>query len=195
MLWISFQKRCKVLGFFIAPDRSLCSSGYTTHANDDWLGEDLYSGGSQSERVPASNSPHLEEVGALSIQELTREQRCITDSKSARYESDYLFDWSIQKYQQLQQEKMKNQSTLTVVVPTSLKPVHVDDSTQIVVVAVMTVNNGSSNLTYTPRVSTENVSIVVNALVTAGQGCVLSVRWLLSKPLDHGKLNHKLMLL
>ncbi|KAK7320790.1 hypothetical protein VNO77_30593 [Canavalia gladiata] len=111
----------------------------------------------------------------------------------AGYESDYLFDWTILKYQQLQQEKMQSQSTIPVSVPTSLEPEHVDnhkgvdDSTQIagatpsinvdrsrVCIKIMvsnvqnlnakiptethTVNNGSSNLAYTPRVSTENVS-------------------------------------
>ncbi|XP_027331704.1 casein kinase 1-like protein 3 [Abrus precatorius] len=63
----------------------------------------------------------------------------------AGYDSDYLFDWTILKYQQMQLQKAKSQSTPPVAVPTGLEPVDMDnnnkgvnDSSQI---AVATLSN------------------------------------------------------
>ncbi|KAG2389734.1 uncharacterized protein HKW66_Vig0178070 [Vigna angularis] len=88
-----------------------------------------------------------------------------------RYDSDYLFDWTILKYQQMQQQKTQSQPNAPLAVPTSLEPLEEDNnkgvngSTQldaerplISVDHQRTVNNGSSMPTAMPRVSAENVS-------------------------------------
>ncbi|WVY89243.1 hypothetical protein V8G54_034757 [Vigna mungo] len=89
----------------------------------------------------------------------------------AGYDSDYLFDWTILKYQQMQQQKTQSQPNAPLAVPTSLEPLEEDNnkgvngSTQldaekplISVDHQRTVNNGSSMPTAMPGVSTENVS-------------------------------------
>ncbi|KAL5184688.1 Casein kinase 1-like protein 3 [Glycine soja] len=45
----------------------------------------------------------------------------------AGYDSDYLFDWTILKYQQMQQEKTQSQPPAPLAVPTSLEPVDEDN--------------------------------------------------------------------
>ncbi|KAL2318209.1 hypothetical protein Fmac_032085 [Flemingia macrophylla] len=77
----------------------------------------------------------------------------------AGYDSDYLFDWTILKYQQMQQQKIQSQPPAPHAVPTGLEPVDednhegVDDSTQIAVATP------SSNVEHPPvcKITVSNV--------------------------------------
>ncbi|QCE00040.1 serine/threonine kinase [Vigna unguiculata] len=104
----------------------------------------------------------------------------------AGYDSDYLFDWTILKYQQMQQQKTQTQPIAPLAVPTSLEPVEEDNnkgncllvlgvngSTQLDVERPSInvdhqriVNNGSSLPIAMPTLSTENVSKPVHYITS-----------------------------
>ncbi|GAU21189.1 hypothetical protein TSUD_11060 [Trifolium subterraneum] len=50
---------------------------------------------------------------------------------SKGYEADYLYDWTILKYQEIQQAKAQNLSIAPVALPTSLEPVDADEHTEV----------------------------------------------------------------
>ncbi|KAK8473192.1 hypothetical protein PHAVU_001G073501 [Phaseolus vulgaris] len=118
----------------------------------------------------------------------------------AGYDSDSLFDWTILKYQQMQQQKIQSRPIAPLAVPTSLEQVEednnkgVNDSTQIDVertpINVQRVFKTTSNIqnlntkiasekhtvnnsavsTAMPRVSTENVSKPTRLVGTSNVG-------------------------
>ncbi|WJX10070.1 Casein kinase 1-like protein 3 [Trifolium repens] len=76
---------------------------------------------------------------------------------SKGYEADYLYDWTILKYQEIQKAKAQNLSIAPLAVPTSLEPADVDEHTE--------VNDCTQNGEAKPTVYTDRPRVCMNLRV------------------------------
>ncbi|CAJ2674693.1 unnamed protein product [Trifolium pratense] len=76
---------------------------------------------------------------------------------SKGYEADYLYDWTILKYQEIQQAKEQNLSIAPVAMPTSLEPVDVDEHTE--------VNDCTQNAVAKPTIYTDRPRVCMKLRV------------------------------